>query len=101
MDRNITQPWLFEPQAWEHHKTRLFSGRFFYFLGFWSPIILPLSPKSILLFPQGLLNSVEDIGLKNYNHPKIEYGEYGLCRECVMIRSKIIFYVLQDGCIPK
>ena len=27
--------------------------------------------------------------------------EYGVHRECVRVLSKIIFYLLQDSCIPK
>ena len=32
---------------------RLLGGILFYFLGFWSPVILPLSPESIYFIPRG------------------------------------------------
>ena len=37
----------------DNTKSMLLSGIRFYFLGFWSPIILPLSPKSIYFIPRG------------------------------------------------
>ena len=46
--------------------TRLLSGIFVYFLGFWSLIILPLSLKSICFIPQGLLNSLAYIWITVY-----------------------------------
>ena len=36
--------------------------------------------------------------LFTYNHPEVDRIEYGVYKEYIRVLSKIILYLLQDGC---